>query len=160
MSVSVRHARSTDAGDAAAVYVSSAEHHHQLDPTLYRIPDLDAVTSRYRDRLPTTDQGAALLVGDLDGQVVGTCQVRLMPKPSGASMLKPVTVAEVDVAVLPDFRGRGVGQALVAHAEAWAKEHGAGRTMLNAHADNVDALHFYTERLAYRTIGTVLSKEL
>lgn len=62
--------------------------------------------------------------------------MRLMPKPSEASMLKPVTVAEVDVAVLPAFRGRGVGHALVGHAEAWAKEQGAERAMLNAHADN------------------------
>lgn len=68
--------------------------------------------------------------------------------------------AEIDVAVLAEFRGRGVGRALMAHGEHWAWERGAHLMMLNAHAENADAIRFYTERLSYRRVGLLLTREI
>lgn len=85
--VTTREAVPDDAAGAAAVYVASAEHHHGLDPTAYRVPSLEAVTSRYRDQLAGGDEGPVLLVADEDGRVVGSCLTRLLPEPSEGSML-------------------------------------------------------------------------
>jgi GNAT superfamily N-acetyltransferase len=160
LNVTVREATVDDAEGAAAVYVASAEHHHDLDPSFYRVPTMDAVVVRYRERLPESGDDSVLLVAEVDGQIVGTCLVRLLPHPSEASMLHPRLGAEIDVAVLADYRGRGVGQALMTHGENWASERGARLMILNAHVGNVDAVRFYTERLSYQRVGLVLSKEL
>ena len=160
VNVVVREAALHDAEAAAAVYVASAEHHHSLDPSFYRVPSLDAVASRYRERIPDADDDSVLLVGDLAGQVVGSCFVRLLPEPTVASMLIPRPGAEIDVAVLPGFRGRSIGYELMSHGEDWARDRGAHLLMLNAHAENVDAIRLYTERLSYRRVGVLLSKEI
>ena len=155
----IRPARVEDADAAAAVYVASAEHHHGLDPVLYRVPAVEAVAARYRDRIPGDDDTSELLVAEVGGQVVGTCLVRLLPASSEASMLAPRTAVQVDVAVLSGHRGGGVGRALMEHAERWASARGAQLVMLDAHAANTGALAFY-EQLGYRRAGIVLHKPL
>jgi ribosomal protein S18 acetylase RimI-like enzyme len=52
------------------------------------------------------------------------------------------------VAVLPGFRGRGVGRALFGHHAASAKAAGLGRVALSVAVDNSGALGFY-ERLGF-----------
>lgn len=125
----IRAARVEDVDAAATVYVASAEHHHAVDPALYRVPDLE------------------------------TCLVRLLPAPSEASMLVFHTAAEVDVAVLPSYRHRGFGRALMEHAERWAAARGARLVMLNAHPANTSAFAFY-ERLGYQRAGILWHKPI
>lgn len=50
-----------------------------------------------------------------------------------------------DMVVLEEFRGRGVGKALLATATEWAKAKGAKRVQLIADADNAPALYFYKQ---------------
>jgi hypothetical protein len=64
--VVVREAELEDARAAAAVYMSSAEHHHALDPEFYRVPAIEAVASRYRERIPQDPHGSVLLVAVVD----------------------------------------------------------------------------------------------
>lgn len=159
MDLVVRSARPEDADAAAAVYVASAHHHCTLDPDLYRVPDVEVVAARYRERIPDADNESELLVADIDGQVAATCLVRLVGEPGDASMFIPGRVAEVDVAVLAAFRGHGLGRALIHQAERWAVQRGARRVMLDAHAANSEALGFY-EHLGYRRFGVLLAKSL
>lgn len=160
MDVVVREATVEDAAGAAGVYVASAEHHHEIDPDLYRVPPTEAVVARYRERIPDDDGESVLLVAETGDRIVGSCLVRLVPPPSEASMLLPRRAAEIDVAVLPGSRGRGVGRTLMTRGEAWAADHGAELVLLDTHVGNTGAIRFYTERLAYRRVGQVLAKEL
>ena len=48
-----------------------------------------------------------------------------------------------DICVREDFRRRGVGRALIAYAEAAAKEAGCGRLELSVWSFNKEALEFY-----------------
>ncbi len=48
-----------------------------------------------------------------------------------------------DMVVLGQFRGQGVGTALLEKAKEWAKSKGAKRIQLVADADNTSALDFY-----------------
>jgi ribosomal protein S18 acetylase RimI-like enzyme len=73
-------------------------------------------------------------------------------------MLRDAVSAEVDIAVLPDSRGSGVGTELMAAAEAWAFEHGAEFMTLQVHTANVDAIRFYQERHGWRTSGLFMLK--
>jgi len=48
-----------------------------------------------------------------------------------------------DIAVHPDFRGKGMGQALLAAVEEYASEHGCGKVTLEVRSDNHRAMAAY-----------------
>ena len=64
-----------------------------------------------------------------------------------------------NVAVLPDFQGRGVGTHLLAFAEGKAKSAKLGICSLCVEIENVGARSLY-ERLGYRMVDTVRFKRL
>ena len=83
-----------------------------------------------------------LLVGELDGRVVATAQltwVRHMTYRGGL-----MCVVE-SVRVRSDLRGRGLGQELMRHVLALARELGAVRVELTTNASRVRARSFYEE---------------
>ena len=58
-----------------------------------------------------------------------------------------------NVAVLPHYRGRGMGSAILRHALREAERLGAPRAMLEVRASNSGAIRLY-ERLGFRITGT------
>lgn len=64
-----------------------------------------------------------------------------------------------DIVVAPEAEGRGVGQALMAAAEAWARERGYRLLSLHVFEGNVRARTFY-ERLGYQADIRKLVKPL
>jgi ribosomal protein S18 acetylase RimI-like enzyme len=48
-----------------------------------------------------------------------------------------------DMGVASDWQGQGVGQAMLRHADAWARAHGYGRLTLWVSAANAPAIHVY-----------------
>jgi putative acetyltransferase len=79
--------------------------------------DLDGAGVRYAGK------GAGLWVAVLDGAVVGTVAVR--PKSEGVCEIKRLYLRA-------DKRGAGLGQALYAHAEAFARDAGYRRIWLDS----------------------------
>jgi GNAT superfamily N-acetyltransferase len=81
----------------------------------------------------------AVLVAEQGTAVVGmvTAQLVVSTAEGGLSALVEDMVVEAAV------RGRGVGRALLAAIEAWAREHGASRLQLLADRENGAALAFY-----------------
>ncbi|SEF16329.1 GNAT family N-acetyltransferase [Jiangella alba] len=143
-----------DADALARVYVASAAHHVALDPHRYRVPPLDAVARHYREPRP---DGARILVARLDGDIVGSATVTMLPPPGPASMIADVATASLDVAVLPDHRGRGLGRRLLTAAATTAAALGAARLHLDAHHANESALRLYRD-LGYQPMGVLLSR--
>src|SRR4030081_3272076 len=111
--VDIRPAPPEDVGALAAIYQASAEHHVRLDPSLYSTPDYLALKERYRKRLPLPEN-EEILVAEMDGEVVGWIELVLREASGQARMIRDVPTAEIDVAVLPEHRGHGVGSRLVA----------------------------------------------
>ncbi|MFZ6761327.1 GNAT family N-acetyltransferase [Pseudoroseomonas sp. WGS1072] len=72
------------------------------------------------------------LVLCLDGAVAGT--IRIDMKPDGRAVLRLIAIA-------PEYRGEGLGGALLAEAEAFARRAGATRLCVNARRP---ALGFYS----------------
>jgi ribosomal protein S18 acetylase RimI-like enzyme len=150
--VRIRPARLEDAGALADVYLSSAELHVRLDPSLYRKLEWEPLEERYRSRLPSADDNA-ILVADIGGEVVGFVDVQLKRPDGEPRMLREAVSAEIDIAVLPESRGSGVGTELMNAAEAWSFEHGAEFMTLQVHTANLEAIRFYQDRHGWRTSG-------
>jgi GNAT superfamily N-acetyltransferase len=155
--VRVRPAEVRDAEALAAVYVASAEHHQRLDPSLYTRPDTDAIVQRYRDRLPLGDD-AEILVADIAGEVVGWVEIQLRQPGGEPRMLRDARVAEIDIAVLPDYRGARIGSDLLEAAEEWAANRGAEFITVEVHTANGDAVRFYQDHHGWRTSGLFMLK--
>ncbi|WP_347267558.1 GNAT family N-acetyltransferase [Paracoccus sp. (in: a-proteobacteria)] len=86
-------------------------------------------------------------VAELDGQVLGTSHVgRNRPGPASH-------VANASFATRPDARGRGVAQALLAHAQAWARAQGFRAMQFNfVVASNTDAVHAW-QKAGFAIVG-------
>ena len=98
--------------------------------------------------------GQLVAVAELDGKIVGEAEVLFSKEPIGGEIKK---IAHVDVIeVHPDYRGMGIGRALIEFAEDVAREEGA--ELMTAQPDK-SALGFYG-RLGFNVTlfrGTVVS---
>jgi ribosomal protein S18 acetylase RimI-like enzyme len=80
-----------------------------------------------------------VLVAELDGQVGGFACVRVVP-----CVLYTEPHAELtELYVEPAFRRRGLGRALIAHAEQLAQERGASELIIMTGVGNAAALALY-----------------
>ena len=61
--------------------------------------------------------------------------------------------------VAAEAEGRGVGRALMAHAERWGREHGCHELVLDVFANNLSAIAFY-ERIGFAPDHLRMSKSL
>jgi diaminopimelate decarboxylase len=91
---------------------------------------------RSRFRRSWTEQEAQLVALD-GGRVVGHVYVQ--------REAHPVTrhVATLGIAVAPDWRGRGIGAALMAEGVRWARSVGVERLMLSVYPHNTAAIALY-----------------
>jgi ribosomal protein S18 acetylase RimI-like enzyme len=136
---------------------SSAIHHVGLDPEYYRLPDREASAAFLRQRL--ADPNREVLVAVVDRIVAGMVDVTLVDDPAPGSIIRSVPTADIGISVLEPCRRRGIGRALMAAAEASARERGARRMVLDISAANADALRFYRS-LGYLESGLVLRRAL
>lgn len=128
-------------------------------------PDLapgEAFLDRYTEQLLAKQAGSAggvYLAEAADGRLVGYAVLygRLHP-PAADEQAEPFAwVAELYV--LESHRGQGVGEALLARAEAHARDLGVYKIELSVVAENKAARRFYT-RLGYRDRSLVMTKRL
>ena len=106
--------------------------------------ELGPYRAAWRD-IADDDNGGVVLVADLDGDVIGVCQLivfRLLQAHGGLC-------AEVEsVHVHPDHRGTGVGSALLSEAIARGRALGCYRVQLTSNTARPDAHRLY-ERLGF-----------
>lgn len=91
------------------------------DPDLDRIPDIYSGRGKFW----------VAIIGD---RVVGTI---------GIKDIGGTTAKFKRMFVLPEYHGQGVGEALLAHAEAYAKKQGFTKLILNTDEKMKRAHHFY-----------------
>ncbi|HEV7589664.1 MAG TPA: GNAT family N-acetyltransferase [Longimicrobium sp.] len=94
-------------------------------------------------------------VAERDGRVVGFAGVM-----HGLSYVyDPPYARLLSLVVEPGERGKGTGAALVAAAERWARERGAGQLHLTT-ALHRDGAHRFYERLGYERTGVRYARKL
>ena len=102
------------------------------------------------------DANNELWVGELGGEVVAMLQLTLIPGLSRGGMRRALVEA---VRVRSDLRRRGIGEALMAHAERRARAEGCGLIQLTTDRKRLDAHRFY-ERIGYAPSHVGMKKAL
>jgi RimJ/RimL family protein N-acetyltransferase len=91
-------------------------------------------------------QGQCILVAEHEGHVVGSLEL------VRGTLAKNRHTANLAMALLPEWRGRGGGGALLAAAHAYAETHGIRKICLSVFATNHAALGLY-QRFGYTEEG-------
>ncbi|WID96582.1 GNAT family N-acetyltransferase [Bosea vestrisii] len=86
-----------------------------------------------------------LFIAELEGEVVGTLQLTLIP---GLAYRGRKRAKLESVHIHPDLRGRRIGEAMVAHAVAVARQKGAGHVELTSDKAR-EAAHRFYRRLGF-----------
>jgi GNAT superfamily N-acetyltransferase len=133
--------------------------HRDALPHIFRKPD-----GPVREREDILEQVAGgddmgLFVAEASGQVVGVLQVLICESPPERLLVPRYYASIDDLVVRKSWRRRGVGRALMARAEEWAREKGLGVIELGVWEFNADARCFY-EQLGYTTLSRTMSKPL
>lgn len=137
--------RPADSGDAAALS-------RLLDQLGYPT-EAGAVPPRL-EKLRARPGTTVLVAEDAGGEVIGAVTVHLFDSLHTDAPTAWLTAVVVDETV----RGRGIGSALVAQAEDWARQQGARRIALTSALRRTEAHKFYKDR-GYEHTGVRLAKE-
>jgi ribosomal protein S18 acetylase RimI-like enzyme len=97
-----------------------------------------------------SDPNQRLLVGEIDGRVVASLQLTFIPGIAHQGAWRAQVEA---VRVAREFRGRGIGEAMMRHAIALARERGCALVQLTTNKARDDAQRFY------RRLGFTASHE-
>jgi len=145
----IRAGRREDAEEAARLWMRSAEEHTSHDPVYATAPDAEKTMRRFLADLARNGY-AFVFVATVGGRMVGFVSGELR---EGSPTFLPKTWASVDdVFVDPDHRNHGIGHALIASVEGWARRKGANGVSLQVAAANARGRKFY-EELGFREIS-------
>jgi GNAT superfamily N-acetyltransferase len=145
----IRAARREDAEAAARLWMQSAEEHTSHDHVYATAPGAEKTMRRFLADLARNGY-AFVFVATVGDRMVGFVSGELR---EGSPTFLPKTWASVDdVFVHPDHRNRGIGRALIASVEGWARRKGASGVSLQVAAANGRGRKFY-EDLGFREIS-------
>ena len=146
--------------DAGRFYV-------EIDAGDFQVPDEAGLVDWLESGVEAMeeDHDLALLVAELDGEVVGFVGCRMATPISDARWQLQTELAKmrliVDaVCVAEDHRGAGAGIELVGAAEDWGRERGASIAVVDGNWASGVAPRFYESRLGYRRRSVSLRKAL
>jgi ribosomal protein S18 acetylase RimI-like enzyme len=158
MAVLIREATAQDCDNLCELIGEVDALHRENLPHMFKRP---AGPARDRDLLLglIENRSVGLFIAEVKGEVAGFVNVVLRDA-APLPIFVPRRFAVVDnLAVKKKFQRSGVGQALMAEAERWAKYNGAIEIELNVYEFNEEAIAFY-ERLGYETFSRRMSKVL
>lgn len=105
------------------------------------------------------DPTVGFFVAEQAGVLLGFVHVLVQHTPD-FNIIVPRLVAKVDnLGVREGHRGKGIGRALMEHAEHWAKEKGAVDIELNVYEFNIHAQRLY-QQMGYQVISKRMGKRM
>jgi GNAT superfamily N-acetyltransferase len=157
--VTIRSVTIDDLDALVDIYLAGARRHAEMDPDAYRVPERADCAVRLRRRVENLGDSSAYVAAVVDGQLAGSATADVADLPHPGAMARPIRTAELGIAVLEAWRGRGLGHRLIGHLEAWAADRGVERMILEVSAANDGAIRLYHE-LGYTDSGREMRKEL
>jgi ribosomal protein S18 acetylase RimI-like enzyme len=142
-------------GDASGIdelkplWLALREYHGSVTPDSWALrPEAESWNQRRQTYVDILSDGGTLFLAVEGEALVGfaICEREEGGSPTWA--WPPDFLAIVDLVVLPDYRGRGIGEALLNAVEAEARTRGVAALDVNAAAPNELARRFY-ERNGY-----------
>lgn len=152
----VRLAQADDAVAIDAAGYEAALHHHRGAPTLLAPPLPTSL--EWSESALLTSPDSACFVAEVDGQVVGYVHVVTVEETRALFVAHRYGSIE-SVAVLPQFRGEGVGTMLLLAAENWLSHQGCKVVRLSVFASNRRATELHVKR-DYAPVVTMMEKSL
>jgi len=104
-----------------------------LERTLF--PDYPWSQAQFKEEIAGIGTSREFTLAIKDGTVIGYAGIMVVAPGVPADLLT--------IAVLPDFRGQGIAQAMLAALESWAKEAGATEVILEVDTKNESAIRLY-----------------
>lgn len=127
-------------------------------PDRFQAP-MGEIRSRPRTEALMADPDSFLAVAELDGRVVGIVNVGIRPMPDYPQK-KPLRSALIrGIVVLPEYRRRGVGSALLAAVQKWAVAKDADEIQASVYDFNRPAAAFFA-RLGFLPLSHRLYRRL
>ena len=114
-----------------------------LERTLF--PDYPWSQAQFKEEIAGIGTSREFLLALNDGSVVGYAGIMVVAAGVPADLLT--------IAVLPDFRGKGIAQSMLADLESWAKAKSATEVILEVDTKNESAIRLY-EFAGYEKIST------
>lgn len=139
MALEIEPARSEDVEPVTDMWVSLARSQRAYDSVIRA----EANRERMRESLAAHAAADALLVARLEGSVVGFASFSIE---RGALELDVTRGTLSNIYVEPEYRGRGIGTALLEATEAALEARGVDVVLLEVMAGNEAARRFYRER--------------
>jgi GNAT superfamily N-acetyltransferase len=164
-SLIVRDARPGDGPGMAGVWLDAARTFVAIDPEFFVVPTAPGLDDWFERLIALPRDARLLIVAELGGEVVGHLGARLVDPAAHAEhqVLADLARRTVHVDVLATaarHRRQGVGRALMEHAFAWAREHGAHAVAVDTELENPSSMAFYEKTMGMRrqsvTFRTVL----
>lgn len=158
MDWSIREATIDDYEALCALFAQVDRVHYTALPEIFQ-PSGDPPRPRGYVEDILNDAQARLFVAEQGNMVVGLVEATLRESRHFASAAPQRWMDLRDIVVDERFRGIGIGKALLAHVEAWARSLGVTRIELTVWEFNTSA-HALYERQGFRTLNRTMSKDL
>ena len=104
-----------------------------LERTLF--PDYPWSQAQFKEEIAGIGASREFLLALNDGSVIGYAGIMVVAAGVPADLLT--------IAVLPDFRGQGIAQSMLAALESWAQGKGATEVILEVDTKNEGAIRLY-----------------
>ena len=141
MKIQIRAMRPDDFDAVQEIFRTVHAMHQENRPDLYR--KLDAPLSRTYYTQMVENPGGIALCAECGGKVAGVAYTYMKAPTENPVMVPRITAFMDDLAVHPDFRGQGIGRALLEESRRQALARGAVSLELMVWAFNQNALEFY-----------------
>jgi aminoglycoside 6'-N-acetyltransferase len=155
----IRSARPEDEPELVVIQHSSAIHHATIDPDRWQANSIDESVEARRYWHQRSPRSEGIVAVGPDGKLVGMIELWLKRPHGPAGARIPRLKVDLGLAVAPEWRGRGVGTALLLAAEEWAKTQGAERMTLDLDVNNAGAQRLY-ERVGYQVESLAMDKPI
>jgi ribosomal-protein-alanine N-acetyltransferase len=104
-----------------------------LERTLF--PEYPWSQAQFKEEIAGLGGTRQFILALNDGSIIGYAGIMVVAAGIPADLLT--------IAILPDFRGQGLAQSMLAELESWAKAKGATEVILEVDVDNAGAIRLY-----------------
>lgn len=154
----IRRAAPQDCDDLCMLIDQVDALHRNNQPEVFRKP-IGPVRDREYVLALIADDNVGLFVAEVDGALGGMIHAFVRDTPD-IPVLVPRRFVMIDnMVVREDWRGRGLGRALITTVHQWAIEKGATSVELNVYDFNQQARDFY-ESMGYEVVRHSMSRPL
>ena len=98
-------------------------------------PDYPWSQAQFKEEIAGLGGTRQFILALNDGSIIGYAGIMVVAAGIPADLLT--------IAILPDFRGQGLAQSMLAELESWAKAKGATEVILEVDVNNAGAIHLY-----------------